>query len=380
MVVRQLSDIAHTLDGTYYKYGFVGSGAQFRVYAVFTNSGKSTGRVIKVPLDYDETQRAILEPLRLLNPTVHGEAFEDLAERRTREVMGFTHETPRLTQGIMGTNKTIREALGNLRILQTPVASPTSERLYQLPTLFTQDYVLTLDEYLQKFRLADNPYARTLDMPTIRQLKRVIDQVVQLNIAIWEFGIFEFVFKPENFGIRTTSRGDIELLWIDLAEHITELKEAESILAERRWRHATMPHKIDYQFMPTILHEEYIAACDKAFTVETLRKHWLLKYNRTQRLQSTVLQVKEFMTRNDKAAVKYWINRHTLPNTLRSGFSEMVIDDMQIPAEDIELLMNDRQYTLSDAQPSPEEKLERSRFTTTGSSTPSVATVIKGKF
>ena len=379
-MVRQLSDITHILDGTYYKYGFVGSGAQFRVYAVFTNSGRPTGRVIKVPLDYNETQRAILEPLQLLNPTVHGEAFEDLAERRTREVMGFTHETPRLTQGIMGTNKTIRAALGNLRILQTPIASPTSERLYQLPTLFTQDYVLTLDEYLQKFRLADNPYARTLDMATIRQLKRVIDQVIQLNIAIWEFGIFEFVFKPENFGIRTTSRGDIELLWIDLAEHITDLKEAESILAERRWRHATMPHKVDYQFMPKVLHEEYVAACDKALTIEALRKHWQLKYTRAQRLQSTVLQVKEFMTRNDKAAVKYWIARHTLPNTLRQGFAEMVIDDMQIPAEDIELLMNDRDYESSEISSSPEEKLERAQFTAIDSPAASVAMLTKGKF
>lgn len=361
MKTPSLSEIRHCIDGVYYRYGFVGSGAQFRVYAVYTHDGRATGRVVKVPLDYDETHQAIIEPLRRLDKHETEEELDELADKRTHEVMQYKHDVPRLMQGVLGRDKAFRHKIGNLRVLQVPLPA-SKERArgaYYLPTLFTQDYVVTLDEYLRRFRLAANPYASTLEMRTIRQLKKVIDQVIALNFAIWEYGIFEFVFKPENFGIRVSSKGRAELIWIDLAEHITDMKKSEAILRERRWRHAVMPHKVDYQFMPAILHEYYVSECDKFLTVDNFHKYWRRKADRAERLQARILHIKELMSHDDKKAVGHWIARHTLSQSLYQGFPPETIDAMQLPVSDIERLVHDRAYAGFKKAISIEEKMER---------------------
>ena len=360
MKTLPLSKIGHCIDGVYYKYGFVGSGAQFRVYAIYTHDGRATGRVVKVPLDYTETHQAIIEPLRRLDLHETEEELDELADKRTHEVMQFKYDVPRLMQGVLGRDKTFRHQIGNLRILQVPLpAADGATGVYYLPTLFTQDYVVTLDEYLRYFRLASNPYATKLEMQTVRQLKKVIDQVIALNFAIWEYGIFEFVFKPENFGIRVSSKGETELIWIDLAEHITDMEKSEEILKERRWRHAVMPHKVDYQFMPTILHDYYVSTCDKFLTIENFHKYWRRKADRAERLHARILRVKEMMTHDDRKAVGHWIARHTLAQSLYQGFSPETIDDMQLPLSDIEQLVNDRAYVDFKGSVSIEEKMER---------------------
>ncbi|MDX2776579.1 hypothetical protein PV379_04405 [Streptomyces caniscabiei] len=360
MKTLPLSEIRHCIDGVYYKYGFVGSGAQFRVYAVYTNDGRPTGRVVKVPLDFDETRQAIMDPLRRLDQHKTEEELDELADKRTHEVMQYKYDVPRLMQGVLGRDKNFRHKLGNLRILQVPLpVSNESTGAYYLPTLFTQDYVVTLDEYLRQFRLAANPYATTLEMQTIRQLKKVIDQVITLNFAIWEYGIFEFVFKPENFGIRISSKGETELIWIDLAEHITDMKKSEEVLRERRWRHAVMPHKVDYQFMPTVLHDYYVGECDKFLTVDNFHKYWRRKADRAERLQARILHIKELMSHDDKKAVGHWIARHTLAQSLYQGFTPETIDNMQLPISDIEQLVRDRSYARFKKTVSVEERMER---------------------
>ena len=360
MKTLPLSEIRHCIDGVYYKYGFVGSGAQFRVYAIYTHDGRTTGRVVKVPLDYIETHQAIIEPLRRLDVHRTQEELDELAEKRTHEVMGYKYDVPRLMQGVLGRDKTFRHKIGNLRMLQVPLpASKEATGMYYLSTLFTQDYVVTLDEYLRSYRLASNPYAATLDMQTVRQLKKVIDQVITLNFSIWEYGIFEFVFKLENFGIRVSSKGEAELIWIDLAEHITDMKKSEAILEERRWQHAVMPHKVDYQFMPTILHEYYVSECDKFLTIDNFHKYWRRKADRAERLHARILRVKELMSHDDRKVVGHWIARHTLSQSLYQGFHAETIDDMQLPIEDIEQLIYDRSYADYKKTVSIEEKMER---------------------
>src|SRR5687768_17399544 len=212
----------HTLRGELYQYVFAGKGAQFRVYSIYTHDDRPTGRVVKVPLDYFETKQAIFEPLRLLQLDKSEDELDELAHRRTREVMAFKNDVPHLLQGIMGSDVDFSNRLGNMKILQTPVPAREDGSAYSIPTLFTQDYVMTLDEYFQKFRLATNKYVRTLDYDSVAMLRSVIEQVVKLNYEIWEYGVFEFVFKPENFGIRIQKSGKPELIWIDLAEHITD--------------------------------------------------------------------------------------------------------------------------------------------------------------
>lgn len=354
------SNDSHVIQGTFYRYVFVGSGAQFRVYAVYTHDGRPTRRVVKVPLDFDETRRAILEPLRKLEMHDTQEMFDELADKRTYEIMRFKYDVPRLIEGILGEDKVFRRKIGNLKMLQMPIpASKTDNGAYYLPTLFTQDYVITLDEYLQQFRLAANPYMRTLEMEAVRQLEEVVDQVISLNFEIWEYGIFEFVFKPENFGIRFNSNGRAELIWIDLAEHITDLDEAASILKERRWRHAMLPHKVDYQFMPTIIQDYFMEACDKSLTVENLHKYWRRKSIRIEKARSRKLRMREIVTQDSKKAVGYWIARHNLSQSLYKGFLPHTIDDLAMPLSDVEQLLDDRAYLTTGRVISVEEKMER---------------------
>lgn len=355
------SSDTHVIDGAFYRYTFVGSGAQFRVYSVKTHDGRSTGRVVKVPLDFTETKRAVMEPLWKLELHKTAEEFDELANVRTHEIMRFKYDVPNLIQGILGKDRNFMGKIGNLKILQAPIPAKATERpgTFYLPTLFTQDYVMTLDDYLQQFRMASNPYVRQLEAGNVRQLKSVIDQIIGLNFKIWEYGIFEFVFKPENFGIRFAKNGKAELIWIDLAEHITDILEAERILAERRWTHAIQPHKVDYQFMPAILQDYYVDACDKALTAENLHKYWRKKCIRAENLQARKLKLRQAVARTDKKVVSHWIARHTLSLSLYQGFSSQTIDDLQMPIHDIELLVNDHYYISSDKTTSIEEKIER---------------------
>lgn len=347
--------------GTYYRYYFVGHGAQFRVYAVYTLANKPTGRVIKVPLDFVESKAAIWEPLRLVATYNTEEELDVLADARAREIMQYKHAMPNLVQGILGQDADFTQALGNLKILQTPIPVDTGQNppAYQLPVFFTQDYVLTLDTYLQRFRLAGNKYTRTLDTQSIRMLKSIIEQIISLHYLIWEYGIFEFVFKPENFGIQFKHGGAPQLIWMDLAEHISDLKDAEKIIKESRWLHPLMPHKVDYQFMPAILHDYYTEVCNQAFTVDQLRKKWRTKSKHIEHQHAKRLRLKEITTRDPKKSVSYWVARHNLSNSLYRGFAERSIDDLDIPAADLSMLLTDRNRKNPDSLAFIEEKIER---------------------
>lgn len=358
----QISQPSSTpLNGTLYRYYFVGHGAQFRVYSIYTLDNKPTGRVIKVPLDFDETKQSIMTPLRLYASFNTEEEFDELADKRAREVMQFKHDMPNLMQGILGQDKNFMHKLGNIKVLQAPIPAPVKSgpAAFYLPVFFTQDYVMTLDTYLQHFRLATISYTRELDVHNIRLLKHVIRQMISLNYLIWEYGIFEFVFKPENLGIRFTKQGTIELMWMDLAEHITNLKEAEAIIQEQRWLHPLMPHKIDYQFMPAVLHEYYTEACYEAFTVENLRKHWRKRCIRAESYNARKLRVKELLNYNRKESVTHWVDRHNLSVSLYRGFHRHTIDDMDIPIPDLELLLRDKHRANPPENSFREEKIER---------------------
>ena len=351
------------LSGALYNYHFIGHGAQFRVYAVYTLDNKPTGRVIKVPLDFEETREAIFEPLRLMTDYTSEDDLNRRADARTLEVMQFKHDLPDLIQGILGKDKQFVSKLGHLKVLQKPIPA-TMERdqaSYYLPIFFTQDYVTTLDVYLQHFRLATISYTRELDVQATKALENVIQQIVQLNYMIWEYGVFEFVFKPENIGIRQRADGRIELIWMDLAEHITDLEQAARIIGEKRWLHPLMPHKIDYQFMPTVLHDYYTETMNAAFSEEILRKKWRKKSLRIEERYAKQLRLKELLSRDSKASVGYWVARHNLHESLYRGFPEHSIDDMEVPIEDLQLLLRDKHRRLPPNNGYIQEKIEREK-------------------
>lgn len=351
------------LAGSLYNYYFVGHGAQFRVYAVYTLDNKPTERVIKVPLDFQETRTEIFEPLRLMTNYTSEDDLNRRADIRTLEVMQFKHDLPNLLQGILGKDKEFMSRLGQLRILQKPIPASTEQgqTSFYLPIFFTQDYVTTLDTYLQHFRLATISYTRELDVHATRALKSVIRQIIDLNYMIWEYGVFEFVFKPENIGIRQKADGHIELIWMDLAEHITDLEQAARIIGEKRWLHPLMPHKIDYQFMPTVLHEYYTETLNAAFTEEILRRKWRRKCLRAEERHAKQLRLKELLSRDSKASVGYWVARHNLHQSLYRGFPDYTVDDMEIPVEDLQLLLHDKHRRLSDDTGYIQEKIEREK-------------------
>lgn len=360
MQTPSFSDHTHIIEGMFYHYAFIGNGAQFRVYAVYTHDGRATGRVVKIPLDFSETRQAIIEPLRKLDLHSSEDDLAESADKQTHHIMQFKHDMPRLIEGVLGKDMALQRKMGRLKMLQVPI--PTSKKndtTYRLPTLFTQEYVITLDEYLQQFRMATNPYMRSLDIHSAQQLSDVVDQIIALNFAIWEYGIFEFVFKPENFGIRFDKNDKPELLWIDLAEHITDQQKAIAILAESRWRHAVMPQKLDYQFMPAIIQQYYVDMCDKHLTAENLQKYWRRKSDQLEKTHARKLRMREIVTRDSKKAVSHWIARHNLSQSLYKGFSPAVIDDMEFPLGDIEKLLADREYLTAEKMTSVEEKVER---------------------
>lgn len=349
-----------SINGTFYRYYFVGHGAQFRVYSVHKLDDTPTGRVVKVPLDFSETKQAIYEPLRRIATYTTEDELDELADQRTRDIMRYKHSMPNLVQGILGDDQQFMHRLGDLKILQKPIPARNDDEhvSYYLPIFFTQDYVGTLDHYFKHFRLAKIPYVRELDAQSINQVKDVIHQMISLHFTIWEYGLFEFVFKPENFGVRHRD-GTLELMWMDLAEHITDHEQAEAILSERRWLHPLMEHKVDYQFLPTILHGYYAEACNAAFTVENLRKYWRKKCVRAEQRYSSQLRIKEILSRNDKKAISYWVARHNAPSSLYQGFPEHRLDDMEIPAEDLRRLLLDTSASSRPLPSLPEEYIER---------------------
>ena len=234
-------------------------------------------------------------------------------------------------------------SLGNLRILQAaiPASANTQVESYLLPIFYTQDQVTTVAAFWETFTLAHIPYANPLTPQDIKIVEMLIAKMIQLNYSLWEYGVFEFVFKPENMGVRHTKNG-LDMIWMDAAEYITDLEKAEAILKEKHWLHPLMKHKIDYAYIPSVLHEYYAEACEKAFTPEMLHKHWRRKSLHHERKARQKLWLRSKFTHDPKKHVRLWIERQTVRSSLYSGLLPAQIDSMQIPIEDLTRLLHDR--------------------------------------
>lgn len=334
----------HTpIKGAFYTYHFIGNGAQFRVYAIHNHHNVPTGRVIKVPLDFQETLSVVSQPLRRLISYNTEDEFQEMAYRRTHDILQYKHTLLGLLQGVYGRDRNFMHALGNLRILQAAIPAPASTEVesYLLPIFYTQDQVTTVAAFWETFTLAHIPYANPLTPQDIKLIEELIAKMIQLNYSLWEYGFFEFVFKPENMGVRHTKHG-LDMIWMDAAEYITDLKKAEIILGEKHWLHPLMSHKIDYAYIPSVLHEYYAEACEKAFTVEMLHKHWRRKSMHHERIARQKIRLRSLFTHDPKKQVRLWIERQTVRSSLYSGLLPDRIDSMQIPIEDLTKLLHDR--------------------------------------
>ena len=347
--------------GTFYRYHFIGNGAQFRVYAIHTASDVPTGRVIKVALDFNETKLVITPPLARIAQYSTPQELNALADNRAREVMQFKHTLPHLLGGAYGKDRDFMHALGNLRMLQAPIPTQAIPDAYFLPIFYTQDHVATIGGYLRHFRFADQSPAPDLHTEDIAIVKKLVHGIIDLHYRAWEYGFFEFVFKPENMGIRLGKHP--EVIWMDLSEHITDKEQAEAILDEKRWHHPLMPHKIDYIYLPKVLHDYYTQACDEAFTVEEFRKRWRKKCSSLESRQRLRLQAQALLMRDDKQVVANWIAQQNLSTTLYQGQAPQQIDNLNIPQSDLILLYNDRRAIKAepDGEADSLEPIERAR-------------------
>ncbi len=332
-----------TIDGTFYSYNFIGNGAQFRVYAIHNHLGMPTSRVIKVPLDFDETLIVISEPLRKIISYSSEDEFQALAYKRVKDIFKYKHTLLALLQGAHGKDQHFMQLHGNLKVLQAPIPAPLESNIqsYLLPIFYTQDQVTTVSAFWENFTLAHIPYASTLTPRDIKVIETLIASMIQLNYALWEYGFFEFVFKPENMGVRLSSK-KIDVIWMDAAEYVTNIQQAEAILHEKHWLHPLMTNKVDYTYLPSVLHEYYAEACDKAFTPEMLHRHWRRKSDQLERKARWRLRAHALMTRDPKKLVRLWVERQTVRSSLYSGLHSEQIDSMQIPVADLEKLLQDR--------------------------------------
>jgi len=331
------------IRGTFYSYHFIGNGAQFRVYAIHNHHDLPTGRVVKVPLDFAETLSVVSQPLRKIIAYNTEDEFQAMAHRRTRDILQYKHTLLGLLQGAHGKDKRFMRSLGNLRILQAAIPAPSGSGMesYLLPIFYTQDQVTTVSAFWETFTLAHIPYASALTPQDIKLVESLIAKMIQLNYELWEYGFFEFVFKPENMGVHHTQNG-LDMIWMDAAEYITDLRQAEVILKEKHWLHPTMAHKTDYAYLPSVLHEYYAEACDKAFTTEMLHKHWRRRSLQQERKARQKLRLRSLITHDSKKLVRLWIERQTVRSSLYTGLQPEQIDSMQIPVEDLTKLLRDR--------------------------------------
>ena len=320
--------------GSYYRYTFIDHGAQFRVYKVSALDGTPTGRVIKVPLDFDETLNALgphLQRLGLKQTEIH---------KRVHHLLLHKQELPGLLQGLLAENSNLVRILGDLQIVPMLATPPKDAPDYFMPLYFTQNYVTPMSIYLHQFRMAYIP-PRRIKPHDIRAIRRLLQSVVQLHYMLWEYGIFEMSLKIENMGVHSKGR-HIHLILLDAGEYTTDVEKAAAIIAEKRWQNSLRTSKTDHLFVPTVLHKMYIEILGNAFTEAALRKHWRRRVNRIEKIEAYRLQIKEHVSFNKDQSVTAWIKRQTLQTGLYRDIPESRIDRLIIPHNELNLLLMDR--------------------------------------
>lgn len=321
--------------GSYYRYTFIDHGAQYRIYKVSSLDGMPTGRVIKVPLDFEETKQAIEPHLQRLSlPATE-------VERRIHQLLIHKQQLPTILQGMYANDKNLMRLLGNVKIIPVLASVPKDEPDYFMPLYFTQDCVTPMSLYLHRFRLAYLP-PRRLNAPDIPAAKQLLRSVINTHYMLWKYGIFEMSLKIENMGIRTDGK-KIELILLDLGEFTTDFDEALRIIKKRRWQHSLNINKTDHLFVPTVLHKQYIEMLGQAFTEEALRALWQTRSKQLIRRQEWRLRMKEIVSLHSDASIAAWIERQTLTANIHRNIPVSRVDQLSIPRNELNFLLMDRQ-------------------------------------
>lgn len=322
-----------TIQGTLYKYHYIDHGAQFRVYAILTADGEKTGRVIKVPLDFEESKR-VLEPhlIALGKP-------EEEINRRVHAALHHKQQLPALLQGMFAEDQHLMNLLGNLKLIPILAKPNAPEPGYFMPLYFTQDHVIPMGEYMHPFRFAKEPPYR-ITMNDTKRIIQLFHDIIQLHYHLWEYGIFDLTFKLENIGVVPKKR-TVKAILVDGAEHTFDPVVAEMVLRKQKWRHPVTPIKTDHLYLPTILHNEYTALFERSLTIEAFRKHWKKRSDTIERRAINRLKIRERLARSSEKELALWMKRQTINADLRGGIPKERVDNMVIPHSDLMLLLND---------------------------------------
>lgn len=322
------------IEGSVYHYHYIDHGAQYRVYAIYTADDTETGRVIKVPLGFDESKR-VLKP-HLVQLGIDAKEID----RRIHELMLRKQQLPGLVQGIFANDQKLMQALGNLKLVPVLTAPPKGAPDYFMPLYFTQDYVMPMAQFMHTFRFLRQK-SHIVTLHDTRRARQLLKAIVRLHYRLWEYGIFDTTFKLENVGVVMRGKNVIEAVLVDGAEHTYDFDEAQTIIDERKWRNCLEPSKTDHLFLPIVLHEEYAQILARGLTVEALRKHWQKKSRAIERRMTFVLKIRQLLSRNSKKSLMLWVERQGLHDELRRGIPNSRVDATRIPYGDLQLLLED---------------------------------------
>jgi hypothetical protein len=325
------SILSNTVSGTLYRYLYVDHGAQFRVYAILDSRGEPTGRVVKVPLDFEESKRALAPYLMQIGLSVTE------IDRRIHELMIKKQQLPALLQGLYASSPYLMNLLGNIKLIPILTRPEQSAANYFMPLYMTQDQVTPMAEFLHPFRFAEMP-PQKITIEHVHKVRAIMRAMVSLHYHLWEYGILETTFKLENIGIAANAQS---VTLVDAGEYTLDKHEAESIIEEKKWRHALSTEKTDHLYLPTILHKEYAELCETTLTVTAFRKHWNKRSSTLEHRASKRLKLQERLTRDPQKELRLWIQQQTLHRDLYSGMPKDRIETMLISHEDLTMLLHD---------------------------------------
>jgi hypothetical protein len=344
------------IEGIVYHYRYIDHGAQYRVYAILTADGSETGRVVKVPISFEESRRVLTPHL------AHENLSAKAVDQVVHELMIQKQQLSGLIQGMLATDHELMRLLGDLKLVPTLTEAPKNSPDYFLPFYFTQNYVVPMSQFMHTFRFM-RARAHTASLDDARNAKRLLRAIIRLHYRLWEYGVFDLTFKLENIGIEMRGNTVGRAILIDGAEHTFSLADAEKALAERKWRHCMDPQKTDHLFLPMVLHEEFVSAFDTAFTAEELHKRWQKKSRAIERRAARKLKLRQLLTINAKKGLMLWMDRQSLKADLHRGIPEERIDGTRIPYGDlVQLLQDTRVGRIPADEYMRQEQAERTMF------------------
>ncbi|HJP80851.1 MAG TPA: hypothetical protein VJ841_00440 [Candidatus Saccharimonadales bacterium] len=344
------------IKGSVYHYQFIDHGAQYRVYAVHTADGNPTGRVLKVPLAFNESHRVLSPHLQRLGLPA------DEIDRRIHEIMIHKQQLPGLLQGMIASDKKLMQMLGDLRVVPTLTATTTSDPDYVMPLYFTQEHVTPMAQFLHPFRFAEQR-TQALTFEQIRQARTVMQLIIELQHQLWEYGVFDMTHKIENIGVVLQNSVVKRVVLVDGAEHTYDFDEATSIIDEKKWQHSMNPVKTDHLFLPIVLHQAYTELMEKGLTQQALEKHWQRRSRRLERQKTRELQIRQLLSRDAGKKLHIWMERQRIHEELRRGIPRTRVDGMHIPYADLVMLLNDtRAGQIPLGAVGQQEKAERAMF------------------